>query len=82
MRLTTTKNLLAPMRVMHVSGVLASEQRAAEEQVHVDVPCYTNAKRGTAFICPFKLRSGVPAQKWVLRGVCLLVHPEFRGLDE
>ena len=66
------KVLYAPLPVLYVTGVLASEPRKTDAYAF-NAPCYKNPKRTDRnFIFPVDLRTEEPPAKWVLRGVCLL----------
>ena len=66
------KVLYAPLPVLYVTGVLASDKKA-DAGFSFTAPCYKSPKRTDPnFIFAVDLRTEEPPAKWVLRGVCLL----------
>ena len=66
------KVLYAPLPVLYVTGVLASDKKG-DAGFSFTAPCYKSPKRTDPnFIFAVDLRTEEPPAKWVLRGVCLL----------
>ena len=66
------KVLYAPLPVLYVTGVLASDKKG-DAGFSFTAPCYKSPKRTDPnFIFAVDLRTEEPPSKWVLRGVCLL----------
>jgi len=64
------KKLFAPLPVLYVTGVLASQRKT--EGIY-EAPAYrAKARTGLNYITAFDLRSEEPASHWVLRGCALL----------
>jgi len=69
------KKLYAPLPVLLVTGVLASEKSGKGD--NYECPVYRNPKRtGLNFIVSVDLRTEDAASHWIRRGVCLLCSKE------